>query len=302
MSGGEWHQRTVGDLVTLQRGIDLPDAERRRGSVPIMGSFGVTGWHDEAACEGPGVTIGRSGASIGVVSYIEGDYWPLNTCLYVRDFHGNNPRFAYYFLKTLDLARLNSGSAQPSLNRNFVHPVPAIFPDPPEQEAIASILGALDDRIELNRRMNETLEALARAIFKDWFVDFGPTRAKAEGRAPPRLSPDIADLFPSALDDEDKPVGWEASKLGDLCARVAMGPFGSDITTDNFVEFGVPVIRGGNLKNGFIDESFVYLTEAKADSLKNANAFAQDIVITHRGTLGQVGIIPKKRLSAILRG
>jgi type I restriction enzyme S subunit len=73
-----------------------------------------------------------------------------------------------------------------------------------------------------------------------------------------------------------------------------MGPFGSDIKTDNFVPDGVPVIRGGNLTNGFVDENFVYLTEAKADQLANANAFPGDIVITHRGTLGQVGLIPAK--------
>ena len=212
---GQWHRRTIGDLVTLQRGIDLPTAQRRPGSVPVMGSFGITGWHDEAACKGPGVIVGRSGASAGVVSYIDRDYWPLNTCLYVRDFKGNHPRFAYYFLKTFDLAGLNSGSAQPSLNRNFVHPVPAVFPDPAEQSVIASVLGALDDKIELNRRMNETLEAMARAIFKDWFVDFGPTRAKIEGRAP-YLATDIWSLFPDRLDDEGRPEGWRGGSLSEI--------------------------------------------------------------------------------------
>lgn len=82
-----------------------------------------------------------------------------------------------------------------------------------EQRAIASLLGALDDKIELNRRMNETLEATARLFFKDWFVDFGPTRAKAEGR-PPYLAPELWALFPDALDDDDKPVRWEVSTIG----------------------------------------------------------------------------------------
>ena len=76
------------------------------------------------------------------------------------------------------------------------------------------LLDALDDKIELNRRMNETLEAMARAIFKDWFVDFGPTRAKAEGRDP-YLAPELWDLFPDALDDEGKPFGWQDAVLGD---------------------------------------------------------------------------------------
>jgi len=81
------------------------------------------------------------------------------------------------------------------------------------QRQIVSVIATLDDKIDLNRRMNETLEAMARAIFKDWFVDFGPTRAKAEGRAL-YLSPDIWDLFPDALDDENKPVGWKTSEIG----------------------------------------------------------------------------------------
>lgn len=223
---GEWSRKTIGDLVLLQRGIDLPDAERRPGSVPIMGSFGITGRHGEAACKGPGVTVGRSGASAGAVSYIEEDFWPLNTCLYVKDFKGNHPRFAYYLLKTFDLASLNSGSAQPSLNRNFVHPIPASFPDKHEQKAIASVLSALDDKIELNRRMNETLEAMARAIFKDWFVDFGPTRTKIamRGQDPqkenvaraPYLAPDIWSLFPDRLDDDGKPEGWDEGSVSDV--------------------------------------------------------------------------------------
>ena len=89
------------------------------------------------------------------------------------------------------------------------------LPPLPEQKAIAHILGSLDDKIELNRRMNETLEAMAQAIFKDWFVDFGPTLAKAEGRAP-YLTSEIWDIFPDALDDEDKPVGWRIGSIGDL--------------------------------------------------------------------------------------
>ena len=111
---------TLGDFVTLQRGHDLPEQDRLPGNVPILGSFGVTGWHDKAKAKGPGVTVGRSGASFGVVNYSAVDFWPLNTALYVIDFHGNDERFAYYLLKNLDFSGHNSGSAQPSLNRNFI--------------------------------------------------------------------------------------------------------------------------------------------------------------------------------------
>ena len=96
------------------------------------------------------------------------------------------------------------------------------LPPPGQQRAIAGILGVLDDKIELNRRMNDTLEAMARALFKDWFVDFGPTRTKAEGRAP-YLAPEFWDLFPDALDDDGKPVGWIVSKIGEEVEAVGGG-------------------------------------------------------------------------------
>ncbi len=166
MTVGEWLTMPLREFTTLQRGHDLPDHERHPGPIPILGSFGVTGWHDVARAPGPGVTVGRSGASFGVVTYSAGEYWPLNTALYVTDFHGNDVRFAYYFLKQFDFTSYNSGSAQPSLNRNFVHPVPVHVPPVPEQRAIGRLLGALDDKIELNRRMNETIEGLIRALYR----------------------------------------------------------------------------------------------------------------------------------------
>ncbi|WP_200912043.1 restriction endonuclease subunit S [Prosthecomicrobium hirschii] len=90
---------------------------------------------------------------------------------------------------------------------------PVRVPSLAVQDSVLSIVSPLDRKIELNRRMNETLEAMARAIFKDWFVDFGPTRAKQEGRAP-YLAPDIWSLFPDRLDDEGKPEGWNIAPLG----------------------------------------------------------------------------------------
>jgi len=216
--GGEWKRMPLGDFVTLQRGHDLPDASRRAGQVPILGSFGVTGWHDEAKASGPGVTIGRSGASLGVVSYSAVDFWPLNTALYVVDFHGNDERFAYYFLKNFDFTSYNSGSAQPSLNRNFLHPVLVDVPPLSEQLAIAKTLGELDAKIELNQRTSETLESMARALFKSWFVDFDPVQAKAEGRET-GVPAEIAELFPDGFDDSELgevPSGWRVGRFGDL--------------------------------------------------------------------------------------
>jgi type I restriction enzyme S subunit len=223
MGRDAWADVTLGEFVTLQRGHDLPDQDRRHGTVPILGSFGVTGWHDVAKAKGPGVTVGRSGASFGVVAFSKEDFWPLNTALYVIDFHGNDERFAYYFLKNFDFSGHNSGSAQPSLNRNYIHPLPVQVPPLAEQRAIARILGALDDKIELNRKTNATLEAMARALFKSWFVDFDPVRAKAAGRAPSGMDAETAKLFPSEFVDSelgDIPRGWSVASIGDLAEIV----------------------------------------------------------------------------------
>ena len=213
----EWRHTTFGDVVNLQRGFDLPTSQRKPGNYPVIASTGRVGTHNEAKVRGPGVVIGRSG-SLGGGQFIEEDFWPLNTTLWVKDFNGNDPRFCYYFLKSIDLAQFNAGSGVPTLNRNHIHSLPAIVPSPHEQRAIAHILGALDDKIELNRRMNETLEAMARALFKSWFVKFDPVRAKMEGRDT-RLPQEIADLFPDRLVDSEVgeiPEGWRVVSLPEM--------------------------------------------------------------------------------------
>lgn len=191
-----------------------------------------------------------------------------------------------------------SGTTVVGIKQSELRTVVLPLPEIADQEAIASVLGSLDDKIEQNRRTGRKLEELARAVFKAWFVDFEPVKSKAAGATtfPGMLSETFASL-PKSLKNSPLgtvPEGWEVCTIGDVANRIAMGPFGSDIKTDNFVGDGVPVIRGGNLTNGFVDRNFVYLTEEKADQLANANAFPGDIVITHRGTLGQIGLIPAK--------
>lgn len=114
------------------------------------------------------------------------------------------------------LAGYATGTTVLGISQKALRSVPITFPIFREQQLIGELLGALDDKIELNRRMNETLEVMARAVFKDWFVDFGPTRAKMDGRAP-YLAPDIWPLFPDRLDADNKPEGWRWGALSD-CA------------------------------------------------------------------------------------
>ena len=244
----EWSTMPFGDFLSLQRGHDLPEQERIKGDVPILGSFGVTGWHNKSLAKAPGLTIGRSGASFGTATYTERDYFPLNTTLYVTDFKGSHPRFAYYFAEQFDFSAFNSGSAQPSLNRNYINPVEVSIPPFSEQKAIAHILGTLDDKIELNRKTNETLEAMAKALFKSWFVDFDPVRAKAEGR-PTGLPAEISDLFPDSFEDSELgeiPSGWGTTCLDELTSFVIGGDWGMDAWSET-EQAKVLCLRGADI-------------------------------------------------------
>ena len=188
---GRWTSQTLAEVVALQRGHDLPTSDRVAGSVPIIGSFGVTGLHNFAKYSGPGVAIGRSGASIGKATWVDGEFWPLNTCLFVTDFKGNDPRWVFRLLGTIDFAGFNSGSAQPSLNRNYLAGIPVVVPPLPEQEAIAEILGALDDKIAANERAMMLADDLAQATAAHVFggvATLGEIAQITMGSSPPGTS------------------------------------------------------------------------------------------------------------------
>jgi len=194
--------------------------------------------------------VGRSGASIGRVHYSEIDYWPHNTCLYVTDFLGNNPRFAYYLLQTLNLALYNSGSAQPSLNRNLIYSIPLRVPPRDEQDQIAAMLRALDDRIALLRETNATLEAIAQALFKSWFVDFDPVRAKQQGLAPAGMDEATAAWFPDSFEASGRgliPKAWTEASIYDIAHVIYGAPFAS--SKFNTKGIGRPLIRIRDLRD-----------------------------------------------------
>ena len=205
------------DFISIQRGHDLPERKRVPGEIPVIGSNGIVGFHNLPKGLVPGITIGRSG-SIGNINFLEKPYFPLNTTLYVTDFKDNHEKFVYYFLKNFEFSNFDSGSVQPTLNRNYIYTATVKYPDVGEQKIIAEFLESFDRKIELNQKMNETLEEMAKSLFKSWFIDFDPVRAKAEGR-PTELSKEISDLFPNSFEDSELgeiPKGWQIGKLVDV--------------------------------------------------------------------------------------
>jgi type I restriction enzyme S subunit len=209
---------------------------RQPGPYPVFGSNGRVGFHVEPLVNGPGIIIGRKG-TVGAVHFSKEPFWPIDTTFYVTEAEHRDLRFTYYLLCSLGLDRMNADSAVPGLNRNAAHARRILVPPLPEQRAIARILGTLDDKIELNRRMNETLEAMAQALFKSWFVDFDPVvvnAIKAGNPIPEKfaaraahyrdnpdalgLPEDILRLFPARFVDSELgpiPEGWEVKHLAD---------------------------------------------------------------------------------------
>lgn len=162
----EWELQTLDQIVELRRGFDLPSRNRQGGSVPVLSAGSTAGWHDTPAVAGPGMVVGRA-TNLGVPTWSEKDFWPLNTTLYAADFYGNEPRWVFHLFETLDLAGYDSGSVQPMLNRNYIAKIRVKVPPLPIQQAIAEVLGALDDKIGANRKLAATADALARSIFAE---------------------------------------------------------------------------------------------------------------------------------------
>lgn len=192
---------------------------------------------------------------------------------------------------------LNNGSAQPNVSVSQLQQIRVPLPTLKEQKKIATLLGALDDRITLLRETNATFEAIAQALFKSWFVDFDPVRAKMEGRAPEGMDEATTALFPDALEESELgwvPRGWRVGAVEDFAERVGMGPFGSNIKVETFVPSGVPVISGQHLKRLLVeDNTFNFITPEHANRLVKSSVQTGDVIFTHAGSIGQVSLLHK---------
>lgn len=271
MTKAQWQPRSLGDLVKFQRGHDLPSDARKPGNVPVVGSAGVSGYHNIARARAPGVTVGRSGASIGKAFFIGQDFWPHNAALFVKDFKGNNPRFIYYLLSQTDFSYLNTGAAQPSLNRNILHSLKILAPEPQEQQKIAAILTAYDDLIENNRQRIALLEKMAEEIYREWFV-----RLRFPGHEHTPVHKGV-------------PEGWELRRL-DSFGKVVTG---KTPPTSNPRNYGgtIPFVKTPDMHgNTFVYETEETLTEDGLNSQPAQILPANALCVSCIGTGGVVSI------------
>jgi type I restriction enzyme S subunit len=141
------------------RGFDITKNQQTEGLVPVVSSGGIKSYHSVAKVDAPGVIVGRKG-TLGLVHYLEVPYWPHDTTLWVKDFHGNDPRFAAYFCDHLDFARYNSGGINPTLNRNTVHAEVVAYPTRDEQTKIGDILRRVEAKGQISERCAATLRSL----------------------------------------------------------------------------------------------------------------------------------------------
>jgi type I restriction enzyme, S subunit len=250
----EWRSSNWGNEVTLQYGKAIRGYSKTHGKYRVFGSNGPIGWTTDALTHGPGVVLGRKGAYRGV-EFCRESFWVIDTAYYLVPKTDLDMRWLYYAVKHYKLGEVDDGSPIPSTTRAAVYMLDLDVPPKHEQSAIAHFLGTLDDKIELNGKENETLEAMARALFKAWFVDFEPVRAKMEGRwqrgqSLPGLPAHLYDLFPEQLVESELgeiPEGWRVGSVYDIADVRYGAPFASSKFNSN--GNGLPLVRIRDLRD-----------------------------------------------------
>ena len=250
----------LGDIIELAYGKSLPQRSRVSGRFPVFGSNGQVDTHNKYLVGGPGIIIGRKG-SVGEVIWSKQDFWPIDTTYHVKLKNPDDDlRYWYYVLKTLGLNKLNSHSAIPGLNRDVAYIKQVPLRSTLEQKKIADILSSLDEKIELNRRMNETLEQLGQALFRHYFVD----------------NPEVD--------------SWENGEVSDI-VRVHSGFAFKSKDFDIDGRYGLVTIK--NVQDGsFIKDCTDHLSEPLPDKIPDhVHLKSGDIILSLTGNVGRVCIV-----------
>ena len=300
-----WRISTWGDEVTLNYGKALRGYDRIGGRFRVFGTNGPVGWHDEALAPGPGVILGRKGAYRGV-HYSPEAFWVIDTAYYLTPKSKMNMRWLYYAAIHYRLGSIDDGSPIPSTTRSAVSVIDFVIPPLHVQDAIAAILGSLDDKIELNRRMNKTLEAMAQAIFRDWFVDFGPTRRKLAGITDPveimgglvqdaSRAAELAKLFPDGLDDSGLPEGWTEKPLGEI-VEIVGGSTPSTKVPEYWNDGVHPWATPKDLSNNrtiFLHKTERKITDFGLQCISSGLSPAGSVLLSSRAPIGYLAIADK---------
>ena len=266
-----WELKSLGEVAELQRGFDLPAKDRVDGNIPIISSGGYSGFHNEPRATSPGIVTGRYG-SIGDVYFIEEDFWPLNTSLWVKNFHGNEPKYLYYLLSSIDYKKFSDKTGVPGVNRNDLHAIKVFVPPYKEQTKIAQILSTWDKAIATTEKLIGNSQQQKKVLTKSLLT-----------RKYRCLN------FTSC---------WETITLGDVAKKEKYaftgGPFGSDLKSSDYTEYGVRILQLQNIGDGyFLDSYKIYTSEEKANELAGCNIFPNEIIISKMcDPVARAAIIP----------
>lgn len=289
---GEWPLRPLGELTENFDSIRVPvkEADRRPGLYPYYGASGIVDYIDGYLFDGEYLLIAEDGENLRTrttpIGFLaRGKFWVNNHAHIVRGNSEADTRFLMYALANTNVSGYLTGSTMPKLTQGNLNKIHVPAPPLQEQKAVAAVLGTLDDRIELNRKMNETLEGIARALFKSWFVDFDPVRAKNNGQSS-GLPPSAAAVFPSSFQDSELgeiPTGWKVGVLDELTDFVIGGDWGAESAT-NAASASASCIRGADIpelqRGGFGRMPKRYLKES---SLAKRQLRSGDLVIEISG-------------------
>jgi len=240
----EWKEYALKDILTISYGKSLPKQDRTPGDYNVYGSGGVIDTNKTYLIEGPGIIIGRKG-TVGSIYYEKGNFYPIDTTYYIEKSEEYDIKFIYYMLKEAKLNNMNSHTAVPGLNREDLYRLRFRIPEKAEQQKIASVLSAFDEKIELNNEMNEILEKIARSIFMHWFIDFEFPNESGE---PYKSSG--GELVDSELGLI--PKGWKVGILGEII-DITSGKRPLSKSNKKDMEYKIPLVGASSIM-GFVKE------------------------------------------------
>jgi type I restriction enzyme S subunit len=242
----EWPIHPLGELTINHDGKRRPvkESERKPGPYPYYGASGIVDHVDGYLFDGSYLLIGEDGENMRtrqtpIAFMAHGKFWVNNHAHIVTGNHLADTRFLMYSVANTDIHSYLTGAVMPKLTQGNLNKILLACPPLDVQRGIVGVLGALDDRITLLRETNATLEAIAQALFKSWFVDFDPVRAKLEGRTPEGMIDATAALFPDGFEESELglvPRGWRVGTLGDIAQTIRQQLQPADLHMDiNYV-------------------------------------------------------------------
>jgi type I restriction enzyme, S subunit len=329
-------------LVPLEEVVTIHDAkrkpitkaDRKSGPYPYYGASDIADYVDGYIFDGVYLLLSEDGDNLRTrntpIAFIaSGKFWVNNHAHVLQGQDELDTLFLCYALQHAEIDSYISGSTRPKITQADLKKIPVFAPELKYRRQVARFVKDFDEKITLNRQINQTLEQMAQALFKSWFVDFDPVVDNAldagffaqdldlpdellrrvEARQTVRQRPDFKplpdatrQLFPTAFEECSEPSlglggwvpqGWAVKTCDEISEKIGMGPFGSNIKISTFVKDGIPVISGTHLKQVLLeDHDYNFITEEHALKLKNSCVYRGDIIFTHAGNIGQVSLIP----------